>query len=151
MNDFSSNAKAWPMIMRCFVLVMIFVAALGLACSSNAPHDAVSPAASVTEQTKNPLSDVAAAATAGKPLYAIHCTMCHGDSGKGEGTAGGSLGVKPSDLTTGEVAAAPDGKLFLVIKNGTRKEGKLTMPPARKVPDEQIWEIVVYIRTLAGK
>ena len=151
MSDFLGNAKASPMIMRCFVLLMISVATLGLACSGNAPRDAVSPAGTVTEQTKNPLSDVTAAAMAGKSLYAIHCTMCHGDSGKGEGTAGGSLAVKPSDLTTGETSATPDGKLFLVIRNGIKKEGKLTMPPAKKVTDEQIWQIVAYVRTLAGK
>jgi mono/diheme cytochrome c family protein len=150
MSDFSGSAKASP-IRRCFVLVMISVATLGLACSGNAPHDAVSPAATVTEQTKNPLLGVANVAIAGKSLYAIHCTMCHGDSGKGEGTAGGSLAVKPSDLTTAEAAAASDGKLFLVIKNGIKKEGKLTMPPAKKVTDEQIWQIVAYVRTLAAR
>jgi len=149
MSDCFGNANASPMITRCFVFVMASVATLGLACSGNTRRDAVPPATSVTEQTKNLLPDVAAAAMAGKSLYAIHCTMCHGDSGNGEGTAGGSLAVNPSDLTTGEAAAASDGKLFLVIRNGVKKEGKLTMPPAKKVTDEQVWQIVAYVRTLA--
>jgi mono/diheme cytochrome c family protein len=131
---------------------MISTVVIVAACSDKSSQETPSSAAAtVTEQTKNPLPDAAAAASAGKLLYAVHCTMCHGDDGKGEGSAGGSIAVKPTNMTTEDVATAPDGKLYLVIKNGVKKEGKQTMPPAKKVTDEQIWQITAYVRTLAKK
>jgi len=150
MNN-SSDKVYMASFMRCVALVVISAIAIVAACSSNQSHNQPSLPAIVTEQTKNPLPDLEAAAAAGKSLYAVHCTMCHGDDGNGQGTAGGSLAVKPTDLTMGEVVADPDGQLFLTIKNGVKKEGKQTMPPAKKVTDEQIWQIVAYVRTLAKK
>lgn len=105
----------------------------------------------VTETTKNPLTDLAAAAAAGKPLYAVYCAMCHGDSGKGDGAAGASLAAKPTDLTTGKILSDPDGEIFLVIKNGKTTDGKVVMPPVRRLTDEQIWQLVAYVRTMAQK
>lgn len=103
----------------------------------------------ITETTKNPLADFTVAAAAGKPLYAANCASCHGINGKGDSDFGASLPAIPSNLTTGDLVSDPDGEIFLVIKNGKMKNGKLTMPPARGVTDEQIWQIVSYVRTLA--
>ncbi len=129
----------------------VFTVVLVAACSGKPSNETASlTGAMVTEQTKNPLSE-AAAVTAGKSLYSVHCIMCHGDDGKGEGIAGGSLAIKPSDLTREDAAVAADGKLFLIVKNGVKKEGKQTMPPARRVTNEQIWQIVAYVHTLAKK
>jgi mono/diheme cytochrome c family protein len=130
----------------CFALVITFAA-----CSGNPATTSPTIPAVVTESTKNPLPDLIAAASAGNPLFSIHCAMCHGNDGKGEGIAGGSLALKPTDLTAGNVVSDSDGKLFLAIKNGIKKDGKQTMPPAKKVTDNEIWQIVAYTRTLAKK
>lgn len=152
MNNFFGSAYRWNLIVRCLALVMISTVTLVAACSGKSSHETASPAAAtVTEQTKNPLPDARAAAAAGKMLYAVHCTMCHGDDGKGEGSAGGSIAVKPTNLATEDVAAAAAGKLYLIIRNGVKKEGKQTMPPAKKVTDEEIWQIVTYVQMLARK
>jgi len=123
------------------------------ACSNDKPNNTQSGTpvvnANVTGTTKNPLTDLTVAAAAGKPLYAVNCTSCHGADGKGDSDFGASLPAKPSTLTTSDVVSAPDGKIFLVIKNGKMKDGKVTMPPARGATDEQIWQIVSYVRTLA--
>ncbi len=130
-------------------MMVVLVVLSGLAaCSANN----TSPVpATVTENTNNPLLDSAVAVSAGKPLFSIHCSMCHGEDGRGEGLAGGSLALKPTDLTAGKVVSDPDGKLFLAIKNGIIKDGKQTMPPAKQVADEEIWQIVAYMRSLVKK
>jgi hypothetical protein len=40
----------------------------------------------------------------------------------------------------------PDGQLFWIIRFGSPGT---SMPPHRKFTDEQIWELVSYLRTLA--
>jgi mono/diheme cytochrome c family protein len=100
----------------------------------------------VTKDTKNPLSDLAKAVAEGKTHYQVHCALCHGDQGKGDGPAGSAYETKAIDLTQGQAPAASDGELFLTIKKGKGK-----MPPAKKMSDEQIWQAVAYLRTLAGK
>jgi mono/diheme cytochrome c family protein len=102
--------------------------------------------AQVTEEAKNPLPDLVAAAAAGKPLYQANCALCHGDTGESDGPASASFNPKPTILTKGDVTTDPDGKLFLVTKNGKGK-----MPPMKKMTDEQIWQVVAYVRTLAQK
>jgi len=37
----------------------------------------------------------------GRKLYGSYCATCHGDKGKGDGVAAGSLPVKPKDHTDG--------------------------------------------------
>jgi mono/diheme cytochrome c family protein len=134
------------------VLMASFILVTG-ACSNHQSQSSMAQNgnAEVTETTKMPLEDLQTAVSAGKPLYAIHCAACHGDAGKADGIASASLPAKPTDLTMSETVSAPDGKLFLVIKNGKMREGRFTMAPVKKLTDEQIWQVVAYVRTLSQK
>jgi len=44
--------------------------------------------------------------------------------------------------------ALPDGQLFWVIQNGSPGTGMLAF---KGLKDEQIWQIILYIRELAGQ
>ena len=100
-------------------------------------------ASNVTVETKNPLKDQVAAAAAGKPHYAAKCAGCHGDTGQGDGPAAAALTPPPTNLTKGDAAADPDGEFFLAVKNGKGK-----MAPIKGLTDEQIWQVVAYVRSL---
>jgi len=148
-----SNVGPGSFAIRLPILGVASLIIITTACSndkSNNPQSAT-PAvnANVAETTKNPLTNLTVAVAAGKLLYAANCASCHGADGGGDSDFGASLPAKPSILTASDVVSAPDGKFFLVIKNGKMKDGKVTMPPARGVTDEQIWQIVSYVRTLA--
>jgi mono/diheme cytochrome c family protein len=88
----------------------------------------------------------------GKKLYTSYCASCHGDNGKGDGVAAGSLPVKPKDHTNGAVMNQfTDQSLAEVISKGGGAVGKSTFMPAwgASLNDKQVRDIVAYIRTLA--
>jgi len=89
------------------------------------------------EEVKNPLGLDPAHAEAGRKLYDSQgCVACHGNNARGA--------VGP-DLTDNEWMRAPsDEMIFNVIKNG--RSGTLMSPFKDFMQDEQIWQLVTYIR-----
>ena len=93
----------------------------------------------------------AADAEQGKKLYGQFCASCHGQSGKGDGAAAAALNPKPRDHTDKEyMSKMSDDEMLKVIKNGGASVGKSPlMPPwGASLKDEQIQDIIVYIRSL---
>src|SRR5260370_15383671 len=75
-------------------------------------------------------------------FYKSKCQACHGADGKGDTAAGKKLGAK--DFHSPEVAKRSDAELFDITKNGKDK-----MPGYdKKLTDDQIKELIKYIRTL---
>jgi mono/diheme cytochrome c family protein len=88
----------------------------------------------------------------GKKLYGQFCATCHGQSGKGDGAAAAALNPKPRDHTDKEyMSQLSDDDLLKVIKNGGASIGKSPlMPPwGASLKDEQIQDIIAYVRTLS--
>lgn len=88
----------------------------------------------------------------GRKLYASYCASCHGEQGKGDGVAAGSLPVKPKDHTNGAVMnPMADQALVDVISKGGGGTGKSSFMPAwgTALNEKQVRDIVAYIRTLA--
>lgn len=96
----------------------------------------------------------------GTELYTIHCLMCHGAAGQGNGTISAFLvKKKPADLTSALVQSKTDGSLFLTISNGIFNpnnslfpdvEFSGQMPPLNEnLSVRERWDLVNYIRTLA--
>ena len=93
---------------------------------------------------KNQVAVSDASATAGKTLFAKTCAACHGKTGLGDGPKAKSLKTVPTDFTKAESQNQTDGEHFYKTKTGRgdmpKYEGKLT--------DDDIWNIVNYLRTL---
>jgi mono/diheme cytochrome c family protein len=94
----------------------------------------------------------AQSAAEGKKLYTTYCSSCHGETGKGDGTAAVSLPVKPADHTSGAAMNQLNDKFLLdIISKGGAAVGKSSfMPPwGGALNEKQIRDVVAYIRTLA--
>ena len=96
---------------------------------------------------KNPLPDQPMTVQQGEELYNIHCWSCHGETGFGDGAAGGALGVKPANFHDAEVKKQSDGALFWKMSTG-----RGNMPPFKEVfSEEERWQLVAYIRKLSNQ
>ena len=91
-------------------------------------------------------------AKAGKAKYDANCVGCHGTTGKGDGPAAKALNPKPQDHTDGnKMNALSDQYLFDIIKEGGAAVKKAPLMPAgkSKFKDQDIWDLIAYIRSLA--
>ncbi len=87
----------------------------------------------------------------GKERYDIHCAICHGTYGNGNGVMKEFLGVAPRNLSDSELpnylepaGPTPDGKIFHTISMGA---GNMLGLKDKLSPKER-WAIVLYVRTL---
>ncbi len=88
----------------------------------------------------------------GKKIYTTYCIGCHGDKGKGDGTAASALPVKPADLGDGTVMnQLPDSFLVEIVSKGGGAVGKSPMMPGlgSQFTAAQMRDLVAYIRSLA--
>jgi len=82
----------------------------------------------------------------GRSAYIASCSQCHGASGDAEGAFGPATHPAATDLTSRAVIQMSDAELFWIVKNGLSFTG---MPSyARQYSDEDIADVVSYIRTL---
>jgi predicted CXXCH cytochrome family protein len=105
--------------------------------------------ASVPDADKNRVSPFsttpdAANVTAGHDLFAQKCEVCHAYDGAGKTEIGAGQYPHPVVLRSMNLASMSDGEIFYHIRNGIRNTGM----PAWNMPDNQIWQLVGYIRNL---
>ncbi|MGB4066919.1 MAG: c-type cytochrome [Nitrospira sp.] len=100
----------------------------------------------------NPVPASGGSIQAGKELFLrtaqpVACVMCHGEQGDGKGVMGAALVPPPRNFTCGAMMREiPDGQLFWIIKNGSQGTGMMSFAT---LPDEQVWQLIHYIRSLA--
>jgi len=93
-------------------------------------------------------------AARGKQLYDLHCALCHGATGKGDGPAAERVLPKPRDFTAGKfkLRSTPSGQLptdqdlFKVVTDGMPGT---SMPPWRVLPDKDRRALVAHVKTFA--
>lgn len=121
--------------LACLVLVV---------ASAAAQNPGGSPEA---RKVKNPIQPTKASIAAGAAVYKKHCTHCHGDGGKGDGTSAPS-GSKPADLTDAKwVRGSTDGELHAVIVNGAGPKFQMKALGG-KLKGPEIWHVINYMRSI---
>ncbi len=90
--------------------------------------------------TANALAGDSVKVEAGSNRFRQLCTGCHGRGGEG----GQGEGQGPNLATSWEVRRAKDPELFGFIKNGV----KGTAMPAFNLPEDQIWQLAAFVRSL---
>ncbi|MDP4222526.1 MAG: cytochrome c [Bacteroidota bacterium] len=92
---------------------------------------------------KNPVARGDASNKAGMALYTKNCASCHGKTGLGDGVKARALKESTGDFSKPAFQDQADGELFYKTKSGRgempKYEGKLA--------DDDIWNIVNYMRT----
>lgn len=106
---------------------LIAATALWLCCVVAAP---------VSAEVRNPFESDEAAIRIGNALFANRCALCHGSDAKG------SLGP---DLTQRWARGASDESAFNIVRNGVPGS---SMPP-NAAPDNELWAIVAYLRSIS--
>jgi mono/diheme cytochrome c family protein len=131
-------------VKRLFFIVVLVTFNLGLSLSIAQPTRWVAP--KDADNVKNPVTPNSTLSD-GKTLYIANCGPCHGNKGKGDGPAAPGLNPKPADHTSAAVQSEADGSLFWKLS-----EGRNPMPGYKKIfSEQQRWELINYIRTLAKK
>src|SRR5262245_32097669 len=92
-----------------------------------------------TNPTRNPLAAGAETIAAGRVVFNAGCQSCHGPAGTGD---------RGPALNTGIFQhGSDDGDLFRAIREGLPGT---QMPAFRGLTDDQIWQLVSYLRSLSG-
>ncbi len=124
--------------------LLALVLALGSTLALAGSSDWKAPATAVSRPNPVPLN--ANTIALGQKLFVANCVTCHGVSGRGDGPGAASLEKKPADLSARIKAGETDGELFWKIS-----EGRSPMISWKSLSETQRWELVNYIKTLAGK
>lgn len=124
------------------ILTMYLVGGAALAAPAAPSVGLIAVAASDTETStpnKNPYAGDEEKAAAGHKLYISYsCVSCHGQSGGG--------GMGPSLIDQGWRYGGTDADLFHSIHDG-RPKG---MPAwSSHLTDDQIWEVITFLRTIS--
>lgn len=102
---------------------------------------------------ENPLKPIRPNILAGKELFHFEaqptaCKICHGLGGNGLGIMAQGSVPMPRNFTCKETMKnISDGQMFYIITYGSQGTN---MPSYRNLSDEQVWQLIIYIRTLTN-
>ena len=97
---------------------------------------------------KNPVPASPESIARGAYLYELNCTVCHGETGVGDGPVGAKFEDKePVDLNDAYTQDQTDGQLFFTLTRG-----RVAMPYYRDaLSHEERWDVINYLRAEFGK
>ena len=100
----------------------------------------------------NPMKTSRSNRRAGKEVYEEltepSCVVCHGKKGDGSGQLASQFDPRPRNFAcAATVDGIPDGQLYWIILNGSPGTA---MPSFDFLSDEEIWQLVLYLRSLTN-
>ncbi len=137
------------MIKKILFVILVLAAFVLTACgdaNANPDVNVIGTLAQVPAEfagQTNPLG--ADAAAVGADVFRNNCEACHGRQGHGDGPAGTALDPAPKNLAILQALAADD---YLLWRISSGKDGTAMIGWKNVLTDEQIWEIIAFIRTL---
>ena len=94
----------------------------------------------------NPIAKSPESLARGKEVYDVHCIVCHGAQGRGNGLVGQKFVPQPMELNFDYVQLQPDGQIFYTISHGS-----LAMPFYRQaITPEDRWHVINFIKEVFG-
>jgi mono/diheme cytochrome c family protein len=94
---------------------------------------------------QNPIAPTDSSLAIGRRYFAINCTVCHGDTGMGNGPAT-RYGMPGISIVTDMTKGRSDGYIWGVIRNG-----RGLMPSYNRIEEKERWDVVNYVRALQGR
>ncbi len=129
-------------LLTLFILAVLILTA----CATNERTESTTGLAPVPSEYSgktNPLGPDAA--SAGEVLFNTNCAACHGPQGHGDGPAGATLSPAPKNLPELSKTATDD---YLFWRISTGKEGTAMVGWKGILTEEQVWQVISFIRTL---
>lgn len=83
----------------------------------------------------------------GAILFNIHCQVCHGELGHGDGPLADYFERTPENLTSSQITAEFDGAVYLTILNGFGQMPALF----ENLSPHEAWDVVNYLHTLPAR
>jgi mono/diheme cytochrome c family protein len=93
---------------------------------------------------KNPVAQSDASTKAGLAVFTKNCASCHGKTGLGDGVKARTLKDFPGNFSKADFQSLADGDIFYRTKTGRGEMPKYD----GKLADDDIWNVVNYLRTL---
>ena len=106
------------------------------------PYPLITPASG--KQPQGWPSWLAAGLQEGKELYVNYCLTCHGCSGNGLGSYGGTLAVTPANFKQAPFRSMPDEQWFWHVSEGI--PGTVMPTWKTSLTEEQRWKVIRYIQ-----
>ncbi len=121
-------------------------------CNENHAENTPSPKPSAKASATT--SALLSPADEAKKLAEVRCAMCHGASGKGDGSTAATLNPKPRDLSSKEwQKSLSDAQIRAVILKGGPATGKSALMPANPDLEDKtavVDELVKIVRAYGG-
>lgn len=96
---------------------------------------------------QNPIPVNSESISRGAAIFSQSCTVCHGNTGEGDGPGTVGFDPKPADLHADHVQGNSDGTMFWIISHG--REGTAMPAWDTMLSEEQRWDVVNFLRTFA--
>lgn len=129
------------MTARRLCIAALVVASVGRSIVAQSQPDAAT--------LKNPVAATPESIAAGKQIYQRSCASCHGVTGQG-GPGNDLIPAAPSLVAEKLDHGSTDGAIFSNVKNGVAPDFNM-IPFKDTLKDDDIWNVVNYIRSLAKK